>query len=42
VLAWASGRKNRLVHISREFLLQMKENMAVAIYNRIMFPVLEI
>jgi hypothetical protein len=35
-------RKNRLVHIRRTFRSQMKENTAVAIYNQITFPVLEI
>jgi hypothetical protein len=42
VLAPASGRENHLVHIRKTFRSQMKENTAVAIYNRIMFPVLEI
>jgi hypothetical protein len=29
VLAWASGRKNRLVHISKDLVIIVKENTAV-------------
>jgi hypothetical protein len=42
-LARASGRENRLVHISRtffSFFIAMKENTAVCVLDRIMFPVI--
>ncbi len=37
-----SGRENRLMHIRRLLDCKVKENTAVAIYNQITFPVLEI